>query len=155
MEREVGEKRRANASNQDDPEEVKAELRRIEESIDVEREKLTERVNEFQLYLEKQVADEKNEAKQLRAEQDELKALEQQLQNLAAENEDDDEDERTRQSLNNQLLNATPGQRSPIESPVLTQPNPTNGQLKAELERVQLQGEADRQALEKANELLE
>ncbi len=70
MEREVGEKRRANASNQDDPEEVEAELRKIEESIDAEREKLTERVNEFQLYLEKQVADEKNEAKQLRAEQD-------------------------------------------------------------------------------------
>ncbi len=108
MEREVGERRRANASNQMDPEEVEAELRKIEEKIDAEREKLSERVKEFQLYLEKQVADEKNEAKQLRVEQDELKTLEQQLLSSAVENEDDDdENERTRQSLNDQLLNAT------------------------------------------------
>ncbi len=38
MEKEVRERRRANASNQNNPEEVEAELREIEEKIDAERE---------------------------------------------------------------------------------------------------------------------
>ncbi len=42
MEKEVGEKRQANASNQEDKERVETKLRKIEEMIDVEREKLLE-----------------------------------------------------------------------------------------------------------------
>ncbi len=38
MERDVGERRQANESNQDNPEEVEAELRQIEVKIDTERE---------------------------------------------------------------------------------------------------------------------
>ncbi len=154
-EREVRERCQANASNQEDPEEIEAELKKIEEKIDAEREKLLEQVKDFQTYLEKQIAAEKNEAKQLRAEHDELKLLKQQILHSAGENEDGDEENgRARQSLNDQLLNPTLEQRSLIGSPVLTPPDPTNGQLKAELECVQLQLEADRQALEEANELL-
>ncbi len=108
LEKEVRERRRANTSNEEDPTEVEAELRKVEGKIDAEREKLLEQVKEFQTYLEKQVADEKSEARQLRAEQDELKALEQRLLHPTVENEaDDSENERIRQDLNNRLLNET------------------------------------------------
>ncbi len=101
------------------------------------------------MYLEKQTEDEKNEARQLRAEQDELQVLEQQLLQTAVEDEEDDEEsEQVKQSEQSQ------GQGSPTRSPALTPTEPTNEQLKAELERVRLQQEADRQALEEANELL-
>ncbi len=74
------------------------------------------------MYLEKQIADEKNEARQLRAEHDELKTLEQQLLHTTVKNEvDDTENERTRQGLNQQLL----GQGLPTGSPAPTPTDPT------------------------------
>ncbi len=94
--------------------------------------------------------DEKNEVRQLRAEQDELKTHEQQLLSTPVENEDDDaEHERARQGLNEQL-----GQELPTGSPAPTPIDLTSEQLKAELEHVRLQRDADRQALKEANELL-
>ncbi len=65
MEREVGERRRANASNKENPEEVAPELQQIEEKIDANREMLLERVKAFQVYLEKEMAKEKREVMQL------------------------------------------------------------------------------------------
>ncbi len=98
-EREVGKKRRANLSNTDNPDEVEAELREIETKIDTEREESHERVKAFQVYLEKQTESEKNEARQLRAEQDELNVLEQQLlQDTAEIDEDGEEIEQVEQS---------------------------------------------------------
>ncbi len=126
MERDVGKRRRVNESNQDNPEEVEAELREIEVKIDMEREESYERVKEFQVYLEKQTEDEKNEVKQLRAEQDELQALEQQLLQAAVENEEDEESEQVKQSEQSQ------GQGSPTRSPAPTPTEPTNERLKAD-----------------------
>ncbi len=155
MEKEVAERRRVNASNQEDPEEVEAELRQIEEKIDVEREALFEQVKEFQKYLEKQIVDEKSEARQLKAEQDELEAHEQQLLHTAVEDENDaDENEQTRLYLNEQLRNPMPRQGLPTGCPAPTPTDLTNKQLKAELARLQSQRDADRQALDEANELL-
>ncbi len=60
--------------------------------------------------------EEKDEAKQLKVEQDELEAHEQQLLNLIEDDDDEndnEENEQTRQSLNEQLRNSTPGQVSP------------------------------------------
>ncbi len=48
------ERKRVNASNQDNPEEVAVELQKMEEEIDVEKIVLLERVKAFQDYLEKQ-----------------------------------------------------------------------------------------------------
>ncbi len=53
VEKEVAERRRANASNQDNPEEIETELRQIEAKIDADREALLEQVKEFQRYQEK------------------------------------------------------------------------------------------------------
>ncbi len=92
MEKEVAERRRANTSNQDNPEEIETELQQIEEKIDASREALLERVKEFQRYQEKQIAEEKSEAKQLKAEQDELEVHEQQLLNTIENEKDDDEE---------------------------------------------------------------
>ncbi len=86
----MSERRGANELNKDNPEEVEAELRQIKVKIDMEREESYERVKEFQVYLEKEIVEEKNEARQLRAEQDELKAHEQRLLHTAVENEADD-----------------------------------------------------------------
>ncbi len=98
---------------------------------------LLKRVKEFQVYLEEQLAGEKEEAKQLKVEQDELEAYEQQLLNTIEEDEDDDEEnEQTRQSLNEQLRNPMQGQGLPAGSPALTPTDLTNEQLKAELECV-------------------
>ncbi len=155
MEKDVAERCRVNASNQDNPAEVETELQRVEEKIEANRVALLDRVNEFQVYLEKRIAEEKDEAKQLKAEQDELEAHEQQLLNPAKDDDDgdnDEENERTRQSLNDQLRNAALGQVSPTGSPMPT--DPTNEQLKAELECVRSQRGADRQALDDVNELL-
>ncbi len=91
------------------------------------------------MYLEKQIAEEKDKAKQLKAEQDEFDVQEQQLLNTVEDDADghnDEENERTRQSLNVQLRNSVQGgQVLPTGSPMLT--DPTNEQLKAELEHVQ------------------
>ncbi len=105
--------------------------------IDTEREESYERVKAFQVYLEKQTEHEKNEERQLRAEQDELQTLEQQLLQDAVENEEDDEEseqvEQSEQSLR---------QESPTRSPAPTLTEPTNEQLKAELEHVRSRQEA-------------
>ncbi len=85
----------------------------------------------------------------MRTEHDELKALEQWLPHSVGEDENDDEEnERTRQGLNNQL-DPTLGQESPNGSPVPTLTDPMNRQLKAELERVWLQLNAAEGLLER------
>ncbi len=76
MERDVAERRQTNASNENDPEEVEAELWQIEEQIEANKIALLERVKEFQNYLAKQEASEKNEVRQLKVEQNELEANE-------------------------------------------------------------------------------
>ncbi len=68
--------------------------------------------------------------RQLRAEQDELQTLEQQLlQDVAETDEDDRESEQVESSEH------PPRQESPPRSPEPTLTEPTNEQLKAELER--------------------
>ncbi len=69
MEKNVVERRRANALNQDNPQEVAVELQEMEEKIDAEKTVLLKQVRDFQEYLEKQTAEEKNEVTQLNAEQ--------------------------------------------------------------------------------------
>ncbi len=143
MEKEVTERRQVNASNQENLEEVKDELRQIEVQIDADREALLKRVKEFQEYLEKQLAEEKDEVTQLKAEQDELATHEQQLLSTIEDDEiDNKENERARQSLNDQLRNPMQGQGLLTRSPTLTLTDPTNEQLKAELERVQSPGKS-------------
>ncbi len=91
--------------------------------------------------------------KQLNVEQDELNACEQQMLNAVEELDGDDDDERTRQNLNDILAkNPTNGQVSPAKEPAL--PNPTNEQLQAKLDHMRTQWEVDRQALEEANQQL-
>ncbi len=65
---------------------------------------MTAEMSEFQEYLDKQDSEEKQEAKLLQTEQDELAAQEQQLIN-AVEGKDEDENEQTRLNLS-ELLEA-------------------------------------------------
>ncbi len=116
-------KTRVNASNEDDLDEVETEFQQIEEKIEVNRLALLEPVKEVQDYLAKQVGSEMDEARQLKAEQDELETHEQQLLNVVKNDEDDDEaNEQERQSLNEQLKNSVQGQESLTGSPT---PTPT------------------------------
>ncbi len=123
MEKDVAKRCQANTLNQENPKEVAAELQKMEERIDVERAALLERVKDFQEYLEKRTAEERDEVTQLNAEQNELEAREQQLLNTVKD-DDEDENEQTRQNLSAQLRSSVQGQGSPTKSPVPT--GPTN-----------------------------
>ncbi len=63
----------------------------MEEQIEANIITLLEQVKEFQNYLAKQEVSEKNEARQLKAEQNELEVSEQQLLHTTENDEDDDE----------------------------------------------------------------
>ncbi len=142
MEKDVAERCRANASNQENLNEVADELQKVEERIDVEKTALLERIKSFQDYLEKQTAEEKEEVIRLNAEQNELDVHEHQLLN-AVEDDDEDENEWIRQNLSDSLARSSAkGQESLTKGPVLT--SPMNEQLRAELDRMWLQQELDR-----------
>ncbi len=142
--------------NQVNLEEVKAELKEAEKSIQVERDLLTTQITEFQEYLEMQESEERKEAKLLQREQDELAMQEQQLLNTTKES-DEDEDDRMRQNLS-ELLEKTLrlGKVSPSKEAAPL--DPTNEQLQAELDRMRKQWEGDhldwKQALNKVNQQL-
>ncbi len=88
----------------------------------------------FQEYLETQESGEKDEARLLQMEQDELVAQEQQLLN-AAEESDEDDDERTRQNLS-ELLENMPKHGSMSPSEEIASLDLTNEQLQAELDHI-------------------
>ncbi len=89
-------------------------------------------------------------------EQDELAAQEQQLFNTAEES-DDDEDDRMRQNLS-ELLGKMPRNGKVPPSKGLAPLDPTNDQLRVELDHMWRQWESDnldwKQALEEANQQL-
>ncbi len=108
---------------------------------------LLKRVKDFQEYLERQTAKEKDEVTQLNVEQNELEACEQQLLNTAEDDDDEDEDEQTRQNLSAQLRNLVQGPGSLTKSPEPM--GPMNEELQIELEHMRGQQELHKQALEK------
>ncbi len=142
-EADIDQKRRENAQNWTNHEEVEEELKEAEQGIQEDRDSLLVDMTEFQEYLEKQDSDEKKEVKLLQMEQDELATQEQQLLN-AAEESDEDDDERMRQNLS-ELLENTPRHEKVLPSAEAVPPDLTNEQLQAELDCVQKQMNAERE----------